>query len=93
MTAKYVFHLETGAELQTQENIHHKWDLTNNTNNNSVILDGSFPLLSTIAAKLDSKVGTDLEDTDSIHDGDFGTQAFFLVCNGCCYNKVKLTWG
>lgn len=60
MTAKYVFHLENGAGLPTRENIHHKWDLTNN---NSVIMDRSFPLLSTIAAKLDSKVETDLEDT------------------------------
>lgn len=61
MTAKYVFHLENGAELPTQENIHPKWDLTNNASNNSVILDRSFPLLSTIAAKLGG-VGTDLED-------------------------------
>ncbi len=51
MTAKYVFHLENGAELPTQEEIHHKWDLTNNTDNKSLILDRSFPLLSTTAAK------------------------------------------
>lgn len=60
MTAKYVFHLETEAELQTCKNIHHKWDLTNIT---SVILDKSSPLLSTVTAKLDSKVWADLEDT------------------------------
>lgn len=43
MTAKYVFHLENGAELPTQESIHHKWDPTNKTNNNLVILDRAFP--------------------------------------------------
>ena len=52
MTAKYVFHLENGAELPTQENIHHKWDQTNKTNNNLVILDRAFPsLVSTGAAE------------------------------------------
>ena len=63
MTAKYVFHLETGAELPTRESIHHKWDLTNNINDNSVILDRSFPLSCTVAAKLGSNVWTDLVDT------------------------------
>lgn len=46
MTAKYVFHLENGAELSTREIIHHKWDLTNS---NSVVWDGSGPVLSTFA--------------------------------------------
>lgn len=56
MTAKYVFHLETGGELPTQESIHHKWDLTNNINDKSVLLDRSFLLLSIIVAKLEGKV-------------------------------------
>ncbi len=86
MTAKYVFHLENGAELPTRENSHPKWDLTNNAYKNSVILDRSFPLLSTIAAKLGSKVVTDLEDTpDSIHGDDLGT--VLLACNRWCVDK------
>lgn len=64
MTAKYVFHLENGAELPTQERIHHKWDWTNSTNKKSLILDRSFPLLSSTAAKGGQQGGgTDLEDT------------------------------
>lgn len=82
MTAKYVFHLENGAELPTREKSHPKWDLTNNAYNNSVILDRSFPLLSTTVAKLGSKAGTDLEDTLTVSTVMIWGLSFQLVIDG-----------
>ena len=44
--------------------------------------------------KLDSKSGTDLEDTlGSIQNGDFGTQTFFLACNRWCFDKNRAHLG
>lgn len=90
MTAKYVFHLENGAELSTRENIHHKWDLTNS---NSVVLDGSGPVLSTFAddaerqgARLTLRRLRRSRTMEVLKTG-----ALALACSGS--EKIKAHWG
>lgn len=93
MTAKYVFHLENGAELPTQESIHHKWDPTNKTNNNLVILDRAFPFSWALEQlKLDS---ADLEDTTTVSTAVIWGQvhSFWLVIDDALIKKNKAHLG
>lgn len=71
-------------ELQTQGNIHHKWDLTNNL----IILDRSFPIWGGLLGG-----GLTLRINWEYWRWRFWGQSVLLACYRWCGDKIRLTWG